>query len=125
MPDLNENVLLNMTPNQRWAARMNQAWSEVYEPGMQFYTDYAPKVETPDPERLGRVKREVLHGYGRIQIWAKGRPTAKQDSLSEVYDGVEWYGFAELVEKSKDYKAIKAAVVALLKKVKSVELVEG
>jgi hypothetical protein len=126
MPDLNENALLKMTPNRRWAARMNHAWHECKSErpaDARFYTDYMPVLETPDPDRPGLVKRETRPAFGRIQVWRPGRPTAIAKGMStETSDGQDWHGFSEVLKKSTDYEECKAAVVALFGRFKGVKL---
>lgn len=122
MPDIDEKALLKMTPNKRWAARMNHAWHELKDKrpeDARFYTDYAPMQEVENPAKPGTVIRQRLHGCGRIQVWRPGTPPKKsKGAMLETYDGKPWHGFAEVVKQSTSYDECKASVIRLLSKFK-------
>lgn len=141
MPDLEPKALLSMTPNRRWASRMNQAWTDCRgsrPSDAKFYTDYAPREEVPDTDRepveiragydkegkqitksVQPVKRVELHGKGRIQVWRPGdAPKSAKGAMTEIYDGEPWYGFSALIDKSTNYEDCLQAVVELLSKFK-------
>lgn len=122
MPDVRPEVLEKMTLNQRWQARMIQAWSELKperHTDARFYTDYAVIEETPTGD--GRVTRERRHDLGKIQVWAPGKPSIKQfeaGAVTEIYNGEPWYGFVAVVKKSTNYADHLKAIRALLSKFK-------
>lgn len=142
MPKPDGKSLLKMNANRRWATCMNAAWHDLKDKrpkDARFYTDYAPKVEVPDPERepfevieevngkrvtrtVTPVKREVAVGKGRIQVWRPGSPKRHtKDALTEEENGQPWHGFAAVVDKcpkGRLYEECKKAVIELLSKFK-------
>ena len=104
MEDINPKLLVDKSPNRRWALRVHHAWHELRperKDSQRIYTDYLPRREHPD--------------HGMIQVWAPGEPSKKElNKGARIEEG--WYGFASLIKKSTDIEEIAAAVRELLGK---------